>query len=101
MKINNTISIALMAFLTLGAGSAMATSTDTSEMMKADGMEKMGGEMLKKDGMQKMDGEMMKKDGMEKMDEMNKMDGAMKNDEMENMDGEMKKGHKKEAVMGS
>lgn len=101
MKMNNTISMALMALLTLGAGTTMAASSDTNEMMKTDGMEKMDG--MKADGMEKMDG--MKKDGMEEMDSMKKegmekMD-EMKTDGMSKMDGEMKKDHKKEAAMGS
>jgi len=89
MKMNNTLSIALMALLTLGTANALAASTDTGEMMKTDSMEKMDGEM-KKDGMEKMDE--MKTEAMEKMDE-------MKDDGMETMDGEMTKDHKKKAMM--
>ena len=58
MKMNNTISMALMALLTLGAGTTMAASSDTNEMMKTDGMEKM--DEMKTNGMSKMDGEMKK-----------------------------------------
>jgi hypothetical protein len=91
MKMNKIISLALMALLTLGAGTAMAASTDTTEMMKKEGMEKM--DEMKKSGMEEMDGE-MKKEGMKKVDEMKK--GGM-----EKMDGEMKKDHKKAATMDS
>ena len=50
--------MALMALLTLGAGTTMAASSDTNEMMKTDGMEKM--DEMKTNGMSKMDGEMKK-----------------------------------------
>ena len=88
---NKTIGLTLMALLTLGAGTAMAASTDTNEMMKKDGMEKM--DEIKKTGMEKMDGE-IKKEGMEKM-------GEMKKEGMEKMDGKMQKDHKKATAMDS
>jgi len=101
-----TQNIALLALLTLGAGSAMAASTDTGEMkkmdgMQQDGMKKMDG--MQEDGMAKMDG--MKDDGMQKMDgmeqdAMKKMD-AMKDDAMQKMDGEMNKEHDPKKAMGS
>jgi hypothetical protein len=91
MKMHKTIGLALMALLTLGAGTAMAASSDTNEMMKKEGMEKM--DEMKKAGMEEMDGE-MKKEGMKKMDK-------MKKDGMEKTDDEMKKDHKKAAAMDS
>jgi len=103
MKLNNTISVALIALLTLGMGTAMAASTEATETMKKETMETMDGEMkkdsmakmdeMKAEGMSKMDGE-MKSETMEKMDE-------MKKDGMEKMDGEMNKEHKKKAMMDS
>ncbi len=100
MKLNNTISVALIALLTLGTGTAMAASTEATEMMKKETMD---GEMkkdsmakmdeMKTEGKSKMDGE-MKSETMEKMDE-------MKKDGMEKMDSEMNKEHKKKAMMDS
>jgi galactokinase/mevalonate kinase-like predicted kinase len=88
MKMNNTISLTLITLLTLGAGTALATSTEATEMMKT----------------QTMDAE-MKTETMEKMDEMNadamkKMD-EMSTETMEKMDGEMNKDHKKKDMMES
>ncbi len=90
MKTNNTIGLALMALLTLGAGTAIADSSETEEMKKKEDMTKM--EEMKKEGMKEMDG--MKTEAMEKMD-------GMKEDGMEKMDSGMKKDHKKKAAMDS
>ena len=90
MKMNNTIGLTLIALLTLGAGTALATSTEATEMMKTETMEEM--DEMKTDAMEEMDE--MKTDAMEKMDEMN-------TDAMEKMDGEMNKDHKKKDMMES
>jgi hypothetical protein len=88
MKMNNTIGLTLIALLTLGAGTALATSTEATEMMKTKTMDT----GMKTETMEEMDE--MKTDAMEKMDEMN-------TDAMEKMDGEMNKDHKKKDMMES
>ena len=86
MKMNNTISLTLITLLTLGAGTALAASTEATEMMKTQTMDT----EMKTETMEKMDE--MNTDAMKKMDEMN-------SDAMEKMDGEMNKDHKKKDMM--
>jgi len=86
MKTNNTIKLALITLLTMGAGTAFAASTEAPEMMKTQTMDT----EMKTETMEKMDE--MNTDAMKKMDEMN-------TDAMEKMDGEMNKDHKKKNMM--
>ena len=88
MKMNNTISLTMITLLALGAGTALAASSEATEMMKTEAVDT----EMKTETMEKMDE--MNTDAMKKMDEMN-------TDAMEKIDGEMNKDHKKKDMMDS